>query len=71
MKNMKKSLNGVENKVNKGLGKYEVIKEIGRGNAGTVNLVQNKENKEKYALKTINLRYIENEKDRKNAENES
>ena len=54
-----------------GLGKYEQLQEIGRGNAGTVNLVRNRENGILYALKTINLRYIDNPKDRKNAENES
>ena len=47
------------------------IKELGRGTAGTVSLVQNKEDEQKYALKTINLRYIDNDKDRKNAESES
>jgi PleD family two-component response regulator len=46
IKNMKKINGGVETKLSKGLGKYEVIKEIGRGNAGTVSLVRNKETNE-------------------------
>ena len=71
LKNMKKPSGGSESKLSQGLAKYQVIKEIGRGNAGTVCLAENKENKEKYALKTINLRYIDNDKDRRNAEAES
>lgn len=52
------------------MSKYESVEEIGRGNAGTVTLVRNKENGEFFALKKINLRMLETEKDRKNAESE-
>ena len=66
-----KSQSDSAKKPTSGLAKYQTIKEVGRGNAGTVTLVLNNEDGMQYALKTINLRYIDNEKDRKNAESES
>jgi CheY-like chemotaxis protein len=39
-------IKNISSKINKGLAKYEVIKEIGRGNASVVSLVRNKETKE-------------------------
>jgi serine/threonine protein kinase len=42
---------------------------LGKGAAGSVNLVRNKLDGKEYALKTINLTYL-NEKDKKSAENE-
>lgn len=56
-------------KIEKGLFKYEHIRELGKGAAGFVNLVRNKFDKKEYALKTINLTYL-NEKDKKRAEKE-
>jgi DNA-binding response OmpR family regulator len=56
-------------KIEKGLFKYENIRPLGKGAAGSVNLVRNKLDGKEYALKTINLTYL-NEKDKKSAENE-
>jgi serine/threonine protein kinase len=54
----------------KGLAKYEMISSLGKGAAGEVSLVRNKVDGQQYALKKINLLYL-NEKDKKQAENES
>lgn len=53
----------------KGLFKYENIRPLGKGAAGSVNLVRNKLDGKEYALKTINLLYL-NEKDKRSSENE-
>ena len=55
--------------IEKGLQKYENIRPLGKGAAGQVNLVRNKLDGQQYALKTINLTYL-NEKDKKSSENE-
>ena len=55
--------------IEKGLQKYENIRSLGKGAAGQVNLVRNKLDGQQYALKTINLTYL-NEKDKKSSENE-
>ncbi len=56
-------------KAEKGLAKYETLRDLGAGAAGSVSLVRNKIDGKDYALKTINLTYL-TERDRKNAESE-
>ena len=55
--------------IEKGLFKYENVRPLGKGAAGSVNLVRNKLDTKQYALKTINLTYL-NEKDKQSAQNE-
>jgi serine/threonine protein kinase len=57
------------NQNEKGLQKYETLRPLGKGAAGSVNLVRNKIDNKQYALKTINLTYL-SEKDKKSSENE-
>lgn len=56
-------------KAQKGLQLYENIRPLGKGAAGSVNLVRSKVDGKEYALKSINLLYL-NEKDKKSSENE-
>ena len=51
----------------KGLKKFEIVRHLGRGAAGMVNLIVNKRTREQFALKTMNLTYL-SEKDKKSAE---
>lgn len=53
----------------KGLSKFEKIRPLGKGAAGSVDLVRNKIDGKEYALKAINLLFL-NEKDKKSSENE-
>ena len=62
---MKKQISST--KAEKGLQKYEIIRPLGKGAAGEVNLVRSKVDGESYALKTIALVYL-SEKERKSAE---
>ena len=57
-------------KEEKGLQRYEKVKELGKGAAGSVTLIRNKQDGEFYAQKTINLEFLNDEKEKKNAENE-
>jgi serine/threonine protein kinase len=43
------------NRADKGLSKYEMLRPLGQGAAGSVTLVRNKQDGQQYALKTINL----------------
>ena len=52
-----------------GRDKFETVRNLGRGSAGTVDLVRSKLDGKHYALKCINLEYL-NEKDRRSAEHE-
>jgi NIMA (never in mitosis gene a)-related kinase 1/4/5 len=52
-----------------GLAKYEHIKPIGQGSAGTVSMYKNKVDGNNYALKEIDLTFM-SEKDKKSAQNE-
>jgi len=56
-----------ETEAGQNLGKYAVIKALGSGAAGSVDLVQHKETGEYYALKTIPLSHL-NERERSSAE---
>jgi len=56
--------------VQSGLANYENLKFLGQGAAGAVSLVRNKQDGLLYALKAINLNFL-NEKDRRNAESEA
>lgn len=51
----------------KGLKKFEIVRHLGRGAAGMVDLIVNKRTREQFALKTMNLTYL-SEKDKKSAE---
>lgn len=53
----------------KGLIKYENLRPLGKGAAGSVTLVRNRQDGLEYALKAINLLFL-NEKDKKSSENE-
>lgn len=59
-----------ENKEETGLQKYERVRELGRGSAGSVTQIRYKYDGQFYALKTINLEFLNDEKEKKNAENE-
>ena len=50
----------------KGIEKYELIRWIGQGTAGCVSVHRNKFDGEEYALKEIDMTYL-NERDRKSA----
>ena len=52
-----------------GMDKYELIRWIGQGTAGSVSVYRNKFDAEEYALKEIDMTFL-NEKDKKNAQNE-
>lgn len=66
---MKQTQISSSGKLEKGLFKYENIRPLGKGAAGSVNLVRNKLDGKEYALKAINLVYL-SEKDKKSSENE-
>ena len=66
---MKQTQVGQSEKDQKGLFKYENIRPLGKGAAGSVNLVRNKFDGKEYALKSIQLLYL-SEKDKKSSENE-
>ena len=51
----------------KGLARFEMIRHLGKGAAGMVNLIRNKRTGEQFALKTMNLEYL-SPKDKKSAE---
>lgn len=69
VKFMKQTQISSADKLQKGLFKYENIRPLGKGAAGSVNLVRNKLDGKEYALKAINLVYL-SEKDKKSSENE-
>ena len=64
---MKSSGSGRGENEEKGLARYEKIRSIGKGATGMVDLVMCKETGEQYALKTMDLQYM-NPKERKSAE---
>jgi len=52
-----------------GLAKYEFVKPIGQGSAGTVSVWKSRVDGQLYALKEIDLTFM-SEKDKRNAQNE-
>ena len=56
-----------ETEAEQNLSKYEVIKSLGSGSAGSVDLVKHKETKNLFALKTIPLAHL-NDRERQSAE---
>jgi len=66
---MKQTQISSSGKVEKGLFKYENLRPLGKGAAGSVTLVRNKLDGLEYALKAINLLFL-NDKDKKSSENE-
>ncbi len=66
---MKQTQSTDAGKAEKGLFKYEKLRKLGKGAAGEVELVRNKNDGKHYALKQINLTFL-NEKDKKSSENE-
>lgn len=56
-----------ETEAEQNLGKYQVVKALGSGAAGSVDLVKHKETGKEFALKTIPLAHL-NEKERESAE---
>lgn len=69
VRHMKKQQASSSGKAEKGLFKYENIRPLGKGAAGSVNLVRNKLDGKEYALKAIETLYL-SEKDKKSSENE-
>jgi serine/threonine protein kinase len=51
------------------LAKYEFVKPLGQGSAGTVNVYKSKVDGKEYAIKEIDLAFL-NENDKKTAQNE-
>jgi serine/threonine protein kinase len=69
VRHMKQTQVSGQGKSEKGLFKYENIRPLGKGATGEVKLVRNRIDGKEYALKSINLTFL-NERDKKSAENE-
>ena len=63
----KNTINQSSDVVEKGLARFEELRLLGRGAAGTVNLIRSKRTGDQFALKTMNTQYM-SEKDKKGAE---